>query len=114
MELLDFLKHQAVNAIIFSKDNLQLELDTATLTCLRPPLILGESQDYTATDTEYKNVLCRFITLTITTITETEKGLLLTFERGELLFALNGKEEILIITDGNDEWHSYPGLETGI
>ena len=114
MELLDFLKHQAVNAIIFSKDNLQLELHTATLTCLQLPHILGECQDYLPDHIEYKNMLCTFIGLPITTITENEKGLLISFEKGELLFPTNGMEEILIITDGNDEWHSYPALDTGI
>ena len=113
MELLDFLKHQAVTAVIFSKNNLQLELDTATLTCLHAPIILGESNDYTPTHQEYKNVLCRFIGAPITIINEDEKGLVLSFACGELFFPTKGPEEVLIITDGNGEWHSYPSLETG-
>lgn len=111
MDLLEFLKNQAVNAVIFSKDHLQLELDTATLTCLRPPVFLGDSEDYTSTHTDYKNQLCLLITLPITTISETEKGLVIGFEKGELFFETGGPCEVLVITDGNGEWHSYPNLE---
>lgn len=108
---LHFLKSQAVNAIIFLDAYLQVEMDNATLTCYTWPLVLGAATDYTHTHIDYKNQLCHFITKTISSITETEKGLVLTFDSHELLFEKDGAREVLVITDANGEWYSYPTLD---
>ena len=111
MEHLHFLVPQAVSAVIFSAAYLQIELDDATLTCIKPPLVLGPDADINPHHSDYKNQLCLFIDKRITNITETGKGLVLTFDNGELLFEKEDQQELLVITDGNGEWHSYPDVE---
>ena len=108
MEHLEFLKYKAVTAVIFTKDNLQLELDGATITCYSQPLLLGASQDFKPVDGDYKNQLVQLIGKPVLMVTEVEKGLLIGFENGELLFETEGNKEVLVITDDNDEWFSYP------
>ena len=110
MEHLDFLKNGVVNAVIFYKDSLQLELDNATLTCYTWPLVLGDSHDYNHQHPDYKNQLCQLINQPVVEVSESSKGLIITFENGELLFEKEGPREILVITDGNGEWQSYPNL----
>lgn len=111
MEQLFFLKNNAVNAIIFMQAQLQVELTNATLTCYPGPVVLGATGDFSLAHADYKNQLCQFIGQTVAAITETEKGLILTFKEGELLFEKDGPREVLVVTDGNGEWHSYPDGE---
>lgn len=110
IESLIFLKSQAVVAIIFMHGYLQVELTNATLTCYPGPLVLGTASDFSINHTDYKNQLCQLINQSIKEITEIEKGLVLTFSNHELLFEPDGPREILVVTDGNGEWHSYPDM----
>lgn len=108
LEHLHFLEAQAVSALIFFPTYLQVELTSATLTCFTPPLVLGAAADYSHTDRDYKNELCALLNQTITGLTEGANGLVITFNDRELLFQWDGTREILVVTDGNGEWHSYP------
>ena len=110
LESLFFLKNQAVVAIVFMHGYLQVELSNATLTCYPGPIVLGAASDFTTTHAEYKNQLCQLINQSIKEVTEIEKGLVITFKEHELLFEPDGPREILVVTDGNGEWHSYPDL----
>jgi hypothetical protein len=108
IDYLLFLQNRTLNAVIFLKDSLQLEFDYASLTCYTWPLILGEAVDLSFTDADYKDKLCSLINKKTLALTETEKGLVLTFDDVELLFPLKGEQEILFIVDENSEWYSYP------
>lgn len=110
IEPLYFLKSQAVVAIIFMHGYLQVELTNATLTCYPGPQVLGAASDYTIRHPDYKNQLCQLINQTVKELTEIEKGLVITFTDHELLFEPAGPGEILVVTDGNGEWHSYPDM----
>src|SRR5688500_9371273 len=110
MEHLEFLQYKAITAVIFTKDNLLLELEGATITCFRLPMLLGASQDFEPTHPDYKNQLVQLIGKPVLMVTEVEKGLLIGFENGELLFQTEGKKELLVVTDDNDEWFSYPDV----
>ncbi len=111
MEHLYFLLNGTVKAIIFLHGYLQLELNNATLTCHQSPIMLGAAADLTPNHPDYKNQLCSLINHKVKDVTETEKGLVITFADKELLFEKRGPQEILVITDSNGEWHSYPDLE---
>lgn len=111
MELLFFLKNQAVVAITFMHQYLQVELTHATLTCYPGPVVLGAASDFILTHPQYKNQLCQLINQTVKSLTETEKGLVLTFTESELLFECDGTHEVLVITNSDGEWYSYPDLE---
>ncbi len=103
-----FLEGRRLDAVIFLKDTLQLEFDYATITCYTWPVILGAAADYQYSDGDYKNSLCSLVTQNITGITNTSRGLVLTFSEAELLFPLDGEREILFIVNENEEWYSYP------
>ncbi|MGV3657918.1 MAG: hypothetical protein ACO1NX_08185 [Chitinophagaceae bacterium] len=111
MEHLYFLENGTVKAIIFLHGCLQVELNNATLTCYHGPVLLGPAADFAPAHPDYKNQLCRLINQKVKRLTETEKGLVITFADKELLFEKKGTKEILVITDGNGEWHSYPDVE---
>lgn len=108
MEHLDFLKNKTVTAVIFTKDTLQLELEDAAITCFSPPLLLGNSQDFEPAHPDYKNQLVLLMKQPVLIIAEVEKGLVIGFKNGELLFETKGGQELLVAADGNGEWFSYP------
>ena len=110
MEHLAFLQDQSISAVIFLKRYLQLEFDNATITCFTWPLLMGHSHDYTHRHPDYRNQLCRLIGQPVTSITEATQGLVISFKNRELLFEKRGPHELLVITDSNGEWHSYPDL----
>ena len=111
IEPLEFLKGEAVIAITFLHQYLQVELTSATLSCYPGPVVLGAAADFTIANPDYKNQLCQLLQQTIKELTETEKGLVLTFANHELLFEKDGDREILVITNGEGDWYSYPDLE---
>lgn len=108
MEHLEFLKHKAVTSVIFTQDNLQLELEGATITCFSFPYILGASQDFEPAHPDYKNQLVQLITQPVMLVAEVEKGLVIGFKNAEMLFPKEGAKELLVVSDDNDEWFSYP------
>jgi hypothetical protein len=103
-----FLEGRRLDAVTFLNNCLQLEFDYATITAYNWPVILGEALDYTNNNAEYQNRLCSLITKRVMNITNTTKGLVLTFDNTELLFPLDGIREILFIVNDNSEWYSYP------
>jgi len=111
MEHLYFLKNQSVTAITFMADCLQVELQNATLTCYPGPVVLGAAADYTLNHPLYKNEICLLMGQPVKAITETEKGLVLTFTDRELLFEIEGDREVLVLTNNDGDWFSYPNLD---
>jgi hypothetical protein len=108
MEHLEFLKNKAVTAVIFTKDNLQLELENAAITCFSFPIFLGTGQDFEPSHPDYKNQLVQLISQPVLLVAEVAKGLVIGFENGELLFQTEGGKELMVVTDDNGEWYSYP------
>jgi hypothetical protein len=88
MTLLGQLVNEQLSAVVFVQDYLQLDFDGKRLTVNVWPTVTIEDHKYSVGANGYRDALCGLIGKTVSTASETEVEITLTFLEGQIIISV--------------------------